>query len=290
MQTYILTSGALLVLLSACGATVPDATPDPDPVPDPVTPPSYETLDSTADATSILGGTIIERERITAGPLVSTAGELVHNTGRTTINVNEGAHIIVDPDGVDENGQITDGTATINVDSMSSNYDYARVYFIQYGPNEFFATAVGGIVTHEDHMPTAGTGTYTGEAEARIRYISGNDPRRVFLENGTSRVDVDFASGSVDVTMNNFTSDEPSPIDTILIYDMTLSGNAFAGGTIITTNQGEEINVTGDNSVAFAGGNFFGYDDAISGPDEVAGVFDDRGDNYLKVKGHFMAD
>jgi len=282
-------SGTALALLTACGA--PPTNPDTDPVPI-----AYETLDSTADATSVLGATMIVHNVVTkAKVLMNASGELVHNTGHTTIDVNDGYYVLVDPDGIDpdtaiiQDGSFIDGTgAEIQADTtFSDGYEYAYAFQLRHRILGVVHTAraVGGIVTHADHIPTAGSATYTGKAKGTI--YNGTVFQQ-FGSNATSTVDVDFEAGSVDVEMTNFEA-APDLVDTITITDMSLTGNTFSGGTVGATNGGVLVEITGANTTTYAGGNLFGYDAALSGPDEVGGVFETDGDDGWMV-GYFLAD
>jgi len=140
-------------------------------------------------------------------------------------------------------------------------------------------------------MPTTAIATYTGAVLAEI----DGGPNGIRLNDGTSTVTVDFSGKTVDVTMTGFTAKDyitgaaiTSPIDTIEISDMVISGNTFSGGTLTTTNGGDIVDIVGDNSVLGAGGNFFGYDNTTSRPAEVGGAFSQKGDDGY-VTGAFIA-
>lgn len=293
----ILTATSAFALLSACsggGGSVPvgggggGTTPPPGPTP------SYETLDSTADATSTLGGVAL-RSTNTDFDLVATTGSLTHDTGETTLS--DGSGSLTDPDGLDANGQLTDGGSTVTVDDgqlFTGSYEYVRAYQQSYssGGTNFDATGIDGIVTDAGDVPTSGTATYSGEAIGVV--IAGNEGYD--LENGSSTVTADFGAGTVDATMTGFTARDhatgntaTAPIDTIAATGMTIAGNGFSGGTVTTTNSGTAVNVTGANTTTAAQGAFFGYDAAASAPDEVGGMVLQQGDDGI-VAGAFIAD
>ncbi|MEE9454391.1 MAG: transferrin-binding protein-like solute binding protein [Paracoccaceae bacterium] len=291
----VLISGTALALLTACGGTPTNPGTGPDPVPDPV--PQYETLSSTADATSVLGGTLVRRTVATNvdRQLLTTTGELVHNTGKTTITFGNGYDVLIDPDGVDNNlitdGPYFEGNAEVRITKkVSEGYDYAYSYFLwqKVGDITYAGIGVGGIVTQAQHVPTAGQATYTGKARGSYQGADGYHG----IGNATSGVDVDFGSGTVDVAITGFSTNASNPqlIDTIAVTGMNISGNAFTGGTISTTMNGAAVDITGPNTNTYIGGNFFGYDGANSRPDEVAGVAEAHGDNNRRVQVTYIAD
>jgi len=287
-----LVSVTALLMLSACGGA-----PSQDTGTDPVVAPSYETLNSTKDVTSILGGTATQYNRTQKTvKLVTITGTLEHGTGETRIDVDNGAYVFVDLDGPEAvTGALSDGSATFEVYPASVNYQYAVMYDMKHSVSgdEYFSVGIGGIITSASDIPTAATAIYTGAAAAQVYTNSLTEAVR--LSNGTSTVNVDFSGKTVDVTMTNFTpiayvTGAPlvSPIDTITITGMTISGNAFSGGTLTTTNGGATVEIGGSDAVFGAGGNFFGYDNTTSRPAEVGGVISQDGtDGY--ITGVFIA-
>ncbi len=296
-STSLLLLSASLLTLSACETTI--------------TPPSgaqYQTTTSTAAVTSPLGGSAL---RLTIGGVsgeiealeaVRVGGSLTHNTGR--IEIGDGTYLLIDPDGFDAQGRLTDGTANgQRVDGaglalFSGTYAYVIPFVIDY---EFAIStdylSLGGtigIVTRASDVPQAGTAQYTGDAFAQVETTDRST--EFLLANGISIVDVDFAAGSVDVTMGLFglvngIAGPPtaSPVDTISGTGMTIVGASFSGGTWVTLKDGVVVDFTGPGTVGAAGGDFFGYDPSISGPDEVGGVIVMDGSNG-HVYGIFVAD
>lgn len=263
--------GCVMTLVASGGGT----TTNPPPI---VTTPSYETLSSTAAKTSTLAGTAIQTNNISnAVTRVDISGSLTHNTGAMSVN---------------------GGTLTPNgTQGFTGTYDYVTVYEQNYRSDGINYTYQGivGVVTSAGDVPGIKSGksaTYTGEATGQIvTRTTGFD-----LNSGTSTVIADFNSGTVDVTMTDFTAvyqgtgnAPPVPIDTIRATGMTITGNAFSGGTLATTNAGSTVNLTGTNTTNSAGGNFFGYDAAISAPDETGGIILLQGDSGI-VMGAFIAD
>lgn len=292
LLTFIFIMPAIFVmgLLTGCGGGGGGTQPQSN------TAPSYETMSSTADATSTLAGSGI-RSNGTSGAidLTSTSGTLKHDTGATTID--DGTYSLTDSDGFNGSNVMSDGSSTLTSDGtqgFSGTYEYVRAYNQTYtsGGVTYDTTGIYGIVTNASDMPTSGSATYTGEATGVvITATQGFD-----LSNGTSTVNANFGAGTVDVTLNGFTSTDQStgnpsaaPIDTISVTGMAISGNGFSGGTASTSNSGTTTSVTGANTTNSAQGHFFGYDAANSQPDEVGGNVVIQGDDG-RVIGTFIAD
>lgn len=289
----ILAATSAIALLSACGGG--GSTPS-NPGGDGGTPtpaPSYETLTSSASKTSTLGGVALRSNNTTgAMTLTTTSGSVTHNTGATTIS--DGTYTLTDNDGSNTSGVISDGSSTLTAGTTNGTYDYVLIYDQTYtsGGTSYDSAGIGGIVTNAADVPTSGTANYTGEAEAFVvTATQGFD-----LLDGKSTVAANFGAGTVNVTMNGFTAEDAAtgnpttaPIDTISVTGMAIAGNGFSGGTIATTNAGSAVNLTGANTTSAAQGAFFGYDAAISAPDEVGGLILLQGDDGV-VAGGFIAD
>lgn len=287
-------------LLVACGGgSTGDGITTPTPTP---TTPSYETLSSTAAATSTLGGVAL-RSNNTSGALdiVTTSGTTTHNTGNTTIT--DGTYSLTDADGFNGGNTLTDGTSTITTDAsaLSGTYQYVTVYDQSYtsGGVVYDSRGVGGVVTRAADVPTTGTATYMGDAQGQV--VTGT--QGFDLARGTSTVSADFGARTVNVTMTGFTATDQTtgnattaPIDTISANGMTIAGNGFSGGTVATTNGGAAVDITGANTTTTAQGAFFGFNGAqtapsgtMAAPDEVGGLVLQRGDDGI-VAGAFVAD
>ena len=261
-------------------------------VPTTTSAPSYEPLSgSSATSTSTLGGIAMRLNNTTgAVAFAEVSGSLTHNTG--SITVNDGLYSLTDADGPDSNGTLTDGTvslvemteATGAAPLFSGNYDYVRPYQSNYtvaGVNyDVFGSY--GIVTSVADIPNAGNAVYNGEAGGNLQTGIGG----FSINGGTSLVEVDFAAGTVDVTVTGFTAVDfasglvitPS-FDTVRLTGMGISGNWFGGGSFETLDGPVVVNVVGPNFFGNSGGNFFGYDATISAPDEVGGGLLVGGDN-----------
>lgn len=267
-------------------------------------PAKYQTIASTAATTSDLAGVGLNLTTaggsIVAANVVGLTGALTHNTGG--LEIDDGIYLLVDANGFDVNGVATDGVATAyRLDAggtglFTRTYDYVIPIGLDYVSGGFTTTTGGtiGIRTDVADVPVAGIGQYTGEAFTR--YVSKDGLTDFFLTNGISIVDVDFAAGSVDVTLGLFTTvngvtgpTTASPIDAVSGTGMSVIGASFYGGRWVTYKDGGVVRVTGTNTIVQAGGDFFGYDPSVSGPDEVAGVFLVDGDTAT-VYGIFLAD
>lgn len=278
----LLAATSVLSLLSACGGGVPTTT-NPGGGTTPTTPPAYESLKSTAAKTSTLGGVAWRSDGTVNGTkLVTTSGAINHDTGATTIA--DGIHTMNDPDGFDANGELGDGNAVVTpMDSVTSLYDYVGGYGQTYtsGGKIYESVGVGGVVTSRADVPTAGTANYTGIGAA----LAQDKYRRDYSVGTETNIAANFGAGTVDVNMSVITAydqyDLPfnAPIDTISAKNMKISGNGFSGGSIATTSGGVAVNPTGANTISSAKGAFFGYDPAISAPDEVGGLIWILGDD-----------
>lgn len=258
---------------------------------------TYETLASTAPKTSTLGGFLTRAPAnvLNGSETVRVAGTLNHATGALTLQ--DDKYTFTDPDGIDANGVAEDGAGARFEAFDTASYEYVTAYTGQYtsGGTTYDVDGVVGIMTEAADMPNTGRATYTGIASAGVNdytqdsYGTGN--RAFALQNGVSTVNADFAAGTVDVTMNNFTAREftgipgnefvdasaTTPVDTIRVTGMTIAGNSFTGGTLVTERNGAAVNITGPNTITQSAGGFFGQSGGI--PDEVAGGVTSEGNN-----------
>ena len=128
--------------------------------------------------------------------------------------------------------------------------------------------------TSASHIPISGNANYTGEAVGLA--VAGD--AGLFELVGVSSIAVDFGAGDIDVTLDGFTATDANggattaPFDTVVITGMTIAGNTFTGGDLVTLLSGEQITVIGATASYGSEGAFFGWDDAGAIPDEVAGV------------------
>ncbi|MGB7319352.1 MAG: transferrin-binding protein-like solute binding protein, partial [Planktotalea sp.] len=186
---------------------------------------------------------------------------------------------LVDNDGPDFTGLMTDGISVLiatPAQGFTNSYDYARVYNQGYldGTTPTSVMGVYGVVTTPSDMPTSGRATYSGEAEGS--YSDGTT--NYDLDNGTSTVIANFASGSVNVTMEGFDAVSRASgasadvgFNGVNITGMGASGNQFSGGTITTVQDGAVVQIVGTRTQQNALGRFFGLDSS-NNPDEVGGI------------------
>lgn len=256
---------------------------------------TYQTFASEAAVTSTLGGVALKLsenpDRVTVS---SSSGQLRHDTGATRID--DGTYALNDPDGFDQNGLLTDGFSAListPAQGFSSNYDYARVYNQGYvtGGVAYSVTGVTGIVTQSSDMPSSGSAAYSGEAEGKFTDANGSYD----LDNGTSSVTANFSTGTVSVRMAGFVAVNRASrgsanvgFDTVEINGMSISGNSFSGGTMITQNGTTTVNVVGTRQQQDTRARFFGLT-TDGDPDEVGGIGYLRGDDGA-VTTIFLAD
>lgn len=155
----------------------------------------------------------------------------------------------------------------------------------------FFLSAYG-FETKTADLSTTGSATYAGDAEAYV--VFNKDPVNNYhsLENGKSKVAVDFGEGIVNATLNGFTVSGVNPANhnyEIELTDMKIQGNGFGGGEFVITDNGSDLDL-GQNPTGTSWGHFYGYDNDKNTPDEVGGIFAVSGANGTSVQAGFVAD
>lgn len=264
-------ASTVALVVSGCGGT--------STAPKGWTPPAadyYKTLSDTDATTSTIGGVGIKSGN-GAYEVVTGSGSLNHNTG--SFSYDDGSYSVVDPDGKSVGGQYSDGQGgtinTINY-AYSGTYEYVMPLTVNYRVNnvDYVTQGFGGIITDVIHVPVNGTADYTGEATGFA--VAGSSGLFELL--GISTISVDFASGLVDVELGGFTATDDkanpttSPFDTVVITGMTIAGNTFTGGDLVTLLADVPISVIGTSISSNSEGAFFGWDYDGVIPDEVAGV------------------
>ena len=271
---------SLIATLTACGGSG-------------TTPPvanTYQTLNSTAAATSTLTGTAAKGNDGSATIVVSgVSGSLVHNTGALTVN--DGTYSMTDTNGVDASGVATDGSSVLTASSSTQGFSGSYQYVVPYeqtyqsGGDNYVVPGFYGVGTNNADMAAAtGSATYNGEARGVVGTASSSN----VLTGGTSVVTVNFGTNKVDATMSGFAT-STAPIDTITVTGMDLTNNRFSGGAFKTTKNGAVVVVTGTNTATTTNGNFFGIGSAGPLPDEAAGISVSQGDAGLVI-GAFIVD
>ena len=190
-----------------------------------------------------------------------------------------------------------DGTAAawrMNRTSAGGTYEYVIYFEHDYQTaltTNYEVSGYIGMATRPGDVPASGSATYSGESYIGIATASDN-----VAGIGSSTVNADFGAGTVDVTMAGFVVTDTttgaaatSPIDTLTVTGMAISGNQFNGGTVTTSSGGTLVDITGTNTVNWAQGTFYGFDGSIVGPDEVAGVVLTGGDDGA-ILADFIAD
>lgn len=255
---------------------------------------SYRGFSSSDNANSDLVGTALRTNNQNSSVEITTAsGTLQHNTKATTLN--DSTYTLVDNDGFDGTGRLTDGTSTLISDGnqgFSGTYEYVRPYTQTY-PNDsvrYDKTGVYGIPIATNDMPTSATASYMGEAIATVTQAASG-----FSLSGKTQVTANFGSANAEITINQITAIDQStgqatntPIDRIRL-STRITGNRITGNSVSTTLNGSSVDLTGVNTQSQTSGHFYGYDSANRIPDEVGGVFKSTG-NIGQLQGVFVAD
>jgi len=229
---------------------------------------TYEELVSTNATTSALGGKTMVVSGLasstSAPPIGDVTGTLQHDTGATVIGANGSAGQISDADGADANGQIVDDTIGFTA-NLTGGYDFVR----QLGGGFNQWNGYIGVETVAADIPASSTAVFNGQAYGSTT-LSNN------LNGNATTVTANFGSpnGTVDVAMQ---VNQGGSSETIDLTGMTISGTEFSGGTLVVTRDGTVQDVTSFDQ--YAEGNFYGYDPAYGGPDEVGAIISTRGND-----------
>jgi len=241
---------------------------------------------------STLGGT-----ELSGGSLHNLYGTLNHTTGATTLT--DTVYSVSDPNGPDANGVMTDSSSTFafahyqSTDTSGTktdrfpyaSYRYVTAYDGQYNTaGGVLATGVYGVQTVAADIPTTGTARYSGQTSGSYTDASALSATSYYdLLNGSSDITADFAKGTAQVVLNNFSFVDLSTgaavmfpsFDEVRLIDMNIASNKLTGGMIAFYKQGTlqtQARIIGSSPVANTGGTFFGYDPTIGAPDEVGGI------------------
>ncbi len=274
--------------------------------------PEYASLNSRTNDSSTLGGagySGYKKDGESFHGAAQVSGTLNHDTNEIQITVND--LNIIDEDGFDQNGRISNSEITlINLteDKFDNHYEYVNVF--QHNNNPYYIEGndlsgqktsekhhiVAGIITNEVDVPLDGIATYSGEATGRyISLPADNLDESVLhnLNNGTSLVTVDFGQGVVTAELNNFDSHaangEDLLIDEIIVRNMQITGNGFSGGDLEIYKDGAEIAFIDSTGDIQSHGALFGFDETQAIPDEVGGVIHAQ-DNENTLEAVFLAD
>ena len=242
---------APLALLAACGSSGGGGPTGPSQ--------TYETLQSTAAVTTPLVGRAfaISDAIINPTPIGPMTGSVDLGTGAMTVGP------YTDSDGPDGSGEIVHDVVNPLVSQKGSfivppGYSYLALAGWHYvSTTGFFGGQSGflGVGTAAADIPGSGSATYTGTA-------SGTGPNGTWT-NAPGTISANFGAGTVAATATGVVGGVTS---TVAVNGMTISGTGFGGGTATTTVNG----VAGNYATTLnTGGQFYGYDTGLNGPDEV---------------------
>ena len=140
------------------------------------------------------------------------------------------------------------GRLTVQGERIGRNdaYVYEGYNYVIYYADSTPSPGIFGVVgfpSESTDIPLSGTATYRGGAfgEAAQFSANGSEVERVYRAGGSSLIEADFGSGSVDVTID-FSNAENGLIDVLRVNDMNISGNTFENGNIMATVGGERFN------------------------------------------------
>lgn len=155
-------------------------------------------------------------------------------------------------------------------------YSFARDIAISSG-----SVAIIGASTATADVRQSGSAAYTGDFRGQL--VNGASVTATTLT-WDADVQINFAGdGDVDMT---FTGGGSDLIDTIRVLNAQISGNTFSGGTIRTSNNGTQNNITGTGVDMH--GAFFGYNTTLQLPDEIGGAIVST-DANSDISGVFIA-
>ena len=238
---------------------------------------SYPTPGSPPNADVAITGTLVYLDTSSTGNtgirLETTSGTFNPITGAVSIT-GSGGFSFADSDGP-SGGNWVSGEQTAQLfDTFNGqvfSYAVLAVTSDQTGPSTNLSLGLLGYATSASQMPTGGQASYNG--------YSGTAVSDGYTSEGTSVVSVNFGAGTADVTMtqtdffdNNgaTTTDTVFGFDEVTISGMTISGSVLQNGTVGLSLNGSPLSLSGVPTSA--GGNFYGWDDSLGAPDEVAGV------------------
>lgn len=263
---------------------------------EPHVPGTYVALTSQASTTTspLAGSTLLSNASSGQFNVRDTNGSVVRATDVVTLS--DGQYLFTSTNGRDLTGglQGAQGSTLLVNTGLGTDYDYAAVYNGTYTLNgvQYDALGVVGIPTFAGDIPSGGTATYTGKSSLTV--VTENDLTHVYSD-GTATVFVDFGNEQATITLDDFTVTDPIGIvangafDELEVANMTIDDAGFSGGTATFENDGQEVDIVGDNLTNATQGTLFGYDEDISAPDEVGGVVLVTGDTG-QVTGAFIAD
>lgn len=229
-----------------------------------------------AGSQKLIGAHTLSLARLNAGQIQLTNGAEAAN-GAVTLA--DGSSIFVGESGY-VSGSQRDGSSSIWLFPTQGAYQTAKMYTggisdpgagVSYG----IVHGVYGVEASGGALSTTRTATYIGEASGV--YSTGSEAQ-VSLNNGTAKVEVNFATGLVDVDITNF---EPNtaPFDSVFAVNLPLDGTRYEGDQVGAFSGNTIQNALGAGPEWTATGVLLGNVDAQGIPDETAGVLYGRGDD-----------
>ena len=218
--------------------------------------------------------------------LVATRGQFTNASG--ALRLSDGSFLFSAPNGFDTLGRATDGQGSELSLLGSNGFDHVSAYrgvFVNNGVPNAITIGVYGRETASADITTTGTATLVGVAQATT-LIEGNDRA---LRDGTATLTVDFAKGSADLVVNDFSPSLNQRLDDIRVLGMDVQGARFGGGTVEYRLDGALVDPLGANEIANVAGVLAGPVDGNGIPDEAAGVFLGNGDDGF-ISGSFLVD
>lgn len=222
--------------------------------------PTYATLSDASGGTSSLSGGLVNTATLSTGTI---DGTYTHTNQSIFVS-----------------NPTTAGFASVaTVDTLPFNsYDYAQSADITTGGVTY--TGIIGIETSSADVASSTNATYTVEFEGTYVTSGGSET----LSNWSGTLAADFSANEVDLDV---TGSGVTAFDRITVSDATIIESSFSGGALSTRSGTTTVDVTGTTSNS--SGAFFGYDSALSAPDEVGGVIASQsGSNILT--GAFIGD
>lgn len=190
----------------------------------------------------------------------------------------------------------TDGSVAL-VTALPNFESLRRIRLVTNGGQAATEGIIGRFTSDARMAQASGTATYIGSSTAEIRgeSVFGS---RFELDDGDTRVVVDFTGRTVSTTLDFTRTPLPgnTPIDTVRIDGMQISGNRFSGGTLTATKGGTvDPGFTASGSSLNSSGVFAGWNDSTGAvrdrnlPAEVGGAFVAT-PGFRTLVGRYMAD
>lgn len=181
-------------------------------------------------------------------------------------------------------------------DYYEGSYEYVMPFSYEIQGGVYYANGFVGVPTLVADIPSGFSAEYVGEAKiSAFDYGNGHaDPfgtsheAIVVAELGPNTNTVDLFIPRVD--RDWLDTQFITPFKFYKVSGMEIAGNTFSGGQVLALDgNGSPVDPTGAGSEFSAQGMFYGFDENLGGPDEVAGVINDLGDaGALQIE--FIAD